>query len=194
MTAKKKSNGRRLSALHVGGLAVLLVIGLWLVEWLLGRQFLSDSGFGAWTGAWSPNTSQWLADPYTFSHVLHGMFFCWILLPARKRLDVRSRFLVACLLEVAWEMLENSPFIIERYRTATAARGYVGDSILNSTCDLMAAMAGFWMAWKCDWKWVLAFVLAIELLCLYFVRDNLTLNILMLLHPFESIKQWQMSR
>ena len=83
--------------------------------------------------------------------------------------------------------------IIDRYRAATVSLDYYGDSILNSACDLIAAMVGFWIAWKYNWKWVLMLLVAIELLCLYFVRDNLTLNVLMLLHPFEAIKQWQLA-
>ena len=85
-----------------------------------------------------------------------------------------------------------TPYVIERYRTATAALGYEGDSILNATFDLIAAMLGIVLAWKVHWKWVLLLVVAIELLLAYFVRDNLTLNILMLFYPLESIKQWQL--
>jgi hypothetical protein len=158
----------------------------------LGREVVSDSGFGLWSGAWTSNTSQWIADPYTFSHVLHGIFFYWLLLPLAGRLTVRSRFLIATLAEACWEAVENSPFVIERYRAATASLDYYGDSILNSTFDLAAAMIGFWLAWKFNWKWVLASVVLVELLLLYFVRDNLTLNILMLVHPSEAIKAWQL--
>jgi len=172
----------------------ILLVGFWLALWLLGRQFTSDSGFGVWTGAWTENTSQWVADPYTFSHLLHGIFFYWLLLPLRSRLAVWPRFLIACLIEAGWEILENTPLIIDRYRAATASLDYYGDSILNSTFDLVAAMLGFWLAWKFNWKWVLLGVVAIELLLAYFVRDNLTLNILMLFYPLEGIKEWQMSR
>ena len=92
------------------------------------------------------------------------------------------------------EILENTPLVIDRYRVATASLEYYGDSILNSTFDLIAAMIGFWLAWRYDWKWVLLFVVAIELLLAYFISDNLTLNILMLFYPLESIKQWQLAR
>jgi len=170
----------------------ILLVGFWLALWLLGRQFTSDSGFGLWTGAWTENTSQWVADPYTFSHVLHGIFFYWLLLPLRGRLAVAPRFMIACLIEAGWEILENSPLVIDRYRVATASLDYYGDSILNSTVDLVAAMLGFWLAWKFSWKWVLPGVVAIELLLAYFVRDNLTLNILMLFYPLKSVKEWQL--
>jgi hypothetical protein len=177
---------------RVVGLIALLVGGFWLVEWLMGREFLSDSGFGVWAGARTPDTSQWMVDPYTFSHVLHGILFYWMLLPLRRRVGVGARFLIASLIEVAWEILENSPPVIDRYRAATVSLDYYGDSILNSTLDVASAMVGFWLAWRFDWKWMLLFLVVIELLCLYFVRDNLTLNVLMLLYPSEAIKQWQM--
>lgn len=185
-------SNEKLTTPRVAALTGLLFAAFWLILWLMGREWLSDSGIGAWTGAKTPNTSQWLADPYTFSHILHGIFFYWMLLPLRGRLSVRTRFLIASAVEAAWEILENSPFVIDRYRTATAALDYYGDSILNSTIDLAAAMLGFYLAWKYDWKWVLLFVVAAELLCLYFIRDNLTLNVLMLIYPFEAIKQWQL--
>jgi hypothetical protein len=135
-----------------------------------------------------------MTDPYTFSHLLHGIFFYWLLAPLRRWLSVGARFLAASLIEACWEVLENSPFIIDRYRTATASLDYYGDTILNSTFDVLAAMVGFWIAWKYSWKWVLLLVVAIELLCLFFVRDNLTLNILMLFCPSETIKQWQLGQ
>jgi hypothetical protein len=172
----------------------LLFVAFWLVLLLLGREFISDSGFGIWSGAWTENTSQWIADPYTFSHVLHGIFFYWMLLALRHRLAIWPRFIIASLIEAGWEIVENTPLVIDRYRAATASLDYYGDSILNSTFDLIAAMLGFWLAWKYDWKWVLLFVVAIELVLAYFVRDNLTLNILMLFYPIESIKEWQMNR
>ena len=173
---------------------LLLCVGFWLVLWLMGRQFTSDSGFGIWTGASTENTSQWVADPYTPSHVLHGIFFYWLLLPLRPWLSVSSRFVIACLIEAGWEILENTPYVIDRYRAATASLDYYGDSILNSTFDLVAAMMGFWLAWKFNWKWVLLFVVGIELLLAYLIRDNLTLNILMLFYPLEGIKEWQLAR
>jgi hypothetical protein len=101
---------------------------------------------------------------------------------------------VAVTIEVGWEIIENTPFVIDRYRAATASLDYYGDSMLNSTFDVVAAIAGFWLACKFNWKWALGFVVAIELLSAYFIRDNLTLNILMLFYPLESIKQWQLAR
>jgi hypothetical protein len=176
-------------ALTVTG--VLLAL-FWLTLFLLGRQWLSDSGFGLWAGAWTENTSQWVADPYTFSHVLHGICFYWLLLPWRRRLSVAVRFLIAGLVEAGWEILENTPLVIDRYRAATASLDYYGDSILNSTFDLIAALVGFWLASRLDWKWVLLVVIAIEAVSAIVIRDNLTLNVLMLFYPAESVKAWQL--
>jgi hypothetical protein len=192
MNAHETPAPRDFTARRVLGLTALLLVAFWVAEWLLGRKCLSDSGFGIWTGAWTHHTSQWIPDPYTFTHLLHGIFFYWLLLPSRRWLSIGSRFLIASLMEASWEILENAPLIIDRYRTATAALDYYGDSILNSTFDLFAAMAGFWLAWRYNWKWMMTLIVAIELLCLYFVRDNLTLNILMLICPSEAIKKWQL--
>jgi hypothetical protein len=192
MPAKETSWRHVLSALRVPGLVALLIAAFVLVLRLMGREFLSDSGLGVWTGAWTHNTSQWIADPYTFSHVLHGIFFYWLLVPSRRFLSVEFRFLIASIMEASWEILENSPCIIDRYRAATASLDYYGDSILNSTFDLVAAMLGFWLAWRFGWRWMLLLIVLIELLMLLFVRDNLTLNILMLIHPSETVKQWQL--
>lgn len=172
---------------------VLLLLVFALVLRAMGREFLSDSGFGIWTGARSPDTSQWIADPYSTSHILHGIFFYWLLLVVRAKVSIGSRFVIATMMEMAWEVLENSPPVIDRYRSATASLDYYGDSILNSTLDVAFAMAGFWLAGKFGWKWMVVVIVLIELSMLYFVRDNLTLNILMLVRPIESIKQWQMA-
>lgn len=159
---------------------------------LLGREWLSDSGFGVWTGAQTLHTSQWMADPYTFTHVLHGVLFYWMLLPFRRRWTLEHRFLAATLIEAAWEILENTPLVIERYRNNTMSLDYYGDSILNATCDLFAALFGFGLAARFSWKLVLLMAVIVELALAYWVRDNLTLNVLMFLCPLDSLKQWQM--
>jgi hypothetical protein len=178
--------------LLVAGLVALAFVVFWLILWLMGREFVSDSRLGLWSGARTPNTSQWIADPYTFSHLLHGILFYWLLVPLARWLSIGWRFVLASLLEAGWEIVENTPWVIERYRTATASLDYYGDSILNSTFDLAAAMLGFWIAYNHGWKWTLAVVVAVELVLLCFIRDNLTLNILMLFFPSEALKQWQL--
>lgn len=183
-----------LSVWQAIGLAVALLIVVDFILLAMGREYLSDSGLGLWTGAWTKNTSQWIADPYSTSHVLHGIFFYWMLLPLAGWLSVPARWIAAAVIESSWEILENSPIIIDRYRGATASLEYFGDSVLNSTCDILCAMFGFWLAWRFGWKWMLALILAVELSMLILVRDNLTLNILMLVWPSDAIKEWQMGR
>jgi Protein of unknown function (DUF2585) len=192
MDAKLPTSAERVFTFRVVVACSLLLLAVDVTLAWMGRTFLSDSGFGLWTGARTHHTSQWIADPYSASHVLHGIFLYWLLLPLRKRLSAGSRLFAAMVVESCWELLENSPAIIERYRANTASLDYFGDSILNSSCDILCALAGFWIAWRFGWKWMIAVILAVELLMLYFVRDNLTLNILMLLYPSEAIKHWQM--
>ena len=181
----------RLLTRRVALICGLILLAVAALLRLMGREFVSDSGFGVWTGAWSRNTSQWLADPYSASHVLHGIFFYWGLLPLARWLSASTRLIVAVVMESGWELLENSPMIIDRYRANTASLDYFRDSILNSTCDILCAAAGFWLAWRFGWKWMLALIVVVELTMLFLVRDNLSLNILMLVHPWEVIKQWQ---
>ncbi len=166
-----------------------------LVLHLLGRIPYCECGIGLWTNnAWGTDTSQHFGDPYSFSHVLHGILFYLGLWIVARKLPVRYRFLIAVLLEIAWEILENTPLIINRYRAATASLDYFGDSILNATGDILFAMLGFWIAWKLPWKVTVIVTIIIELLMLYFIKDNLTLNILMLLYPVAAIRNWQMIR
>lgn len=192
MDSESSSSADRVFTRRVVVVCVLLLVVVDAMLWLMGREFISDSGFGLWTGAWSPHTSQWIADPYSTSHVLHGVFFYWLLLPLGRWFLPGTRLIAAMMIESSWELLENSPIIIERYRANTASLDYFGDSILNSNSDILCAMIGFWIAWRFGWKWMIALILAVELLMLYFVRDNLTLNILMLIYPSEAIKHWQM--
>jgi len=118
------------------------------------------------------------------------LFFGFLWLVAR-RLPVPYRLLLALLIEAAWEISENSPVIIDRYREATIAQGYVGDSILNSSCDVLMAAVGFWLAARLDLRVILVSIVVMEFGCLLWVRDNLTLNVIMLVHPSETIKAWQ---
>ncbi len=139
-------------------------------------------------------TSQHLLDPYSLSHVLHGVIFYWLLRPLAGRADLHWRLIAALALEIGWEVLENSPWVIERYRANTAALDYRGDSVLNSLGDVISAVIGFSLAARYSWKVSLAVFVAFELLLLYLVRDNLTLNILMLLVPIDAVRDWQLAR
>ncbi|MFH0890893.1 MAG: DUF2585 family protein, partial [Candidatus Liptonbacteria bacterium] len=134
---------------------------------------------------------QRVADAYSFSHIIHGILFYAFLWWATPKIPRNYRFLIAVLIEVGWEILENSPLIINRYREATIAQGYVGDSVLNSCCDVLMMALGFLLAYRAK-IWVsVAAVIAMEIGCLLWIRDNLTLNVIMLVKPIEAIKVWQ---
>jgi len=143
-------------------------------------------------GVNSSGNSQHLSDWYSFSHIIHGFLFYglgWWLLG--RWLRVESRLIVAVAIEAGWEILENSPIIIDRYRTATIALGYTGDSVLNSMSDIAMMMLGFFFAARMPVKVTILTAIAFELFTLIMIRDNLTLNILMLSWPLEAIRQWQ---
>lgn len=163
------------------------------IEFFTGRNLLGPDGqFGWWSGdIWSNENSQRVADAYSFSHIIHGiLFYAFFWLVARTA-PLRYRLLLSLLLETGWELLENSPLIINRYREATIALGYVGDSVLNSIADIGMAGIGFAIAsFSKPWFSTLLIII-FELGCLLWIRDNLTLNVIMLVHPIEAIKMWQ---
>jgi hypothetical protein len=159
---------------------------------LEGRPTWCKFGLGFWSAAWTHCTSQHLFDPYTLSHVLHGIIFYWLLRPLAKQIDLHWRLVAALVLEIGWELIENSPWVIERYRQQTASLDYTGDSIINSFGDAFATIAGFYFASRFSWKAAVIVFVVFELWALYLARDNLTLNVLMLFFPLESIKAWQL--
>jgi hypothetical protein len=139
----------------------------------------------------SPENSQQITDWYTPSHVIHGILFYALMRLAFPRLPLLWRLVLALGLEVSWELLENSPIIIDRYRQQALAQGYSGDSVLNSVSDSLAMMAGFALAsWLKPWQSVVL-VLAAEIATGVVVRDNLTLNVIQLIAPSETISRWQ---
>lgn len=160
-----------------------------------GRLWIAESGeMHIWIGdAFSADNSQHLLDPYSFSHFLHGVIFFFILSLLFKKFSIQSRFVASVFMEGCWEMLENSAIIIDRYREATAALGYTGDTIYNSYGDLISCSLGFVVARYIGWKWSLALFVAVELFCLFWIKDNLTLNVIMLIYPIDGIKEWQMA-
>ncbi|HEV2692270.1 MAG TPA: DUF2585 family protein [Verrucomicrobiae bacterium] len=178
---------------------ILIFIGAFImlagVELSMGRLFFGPDGrFGFWEGSiWSSENSQRLADPYSFSHIVHGISFYALLWLVARKLPVEKRLLIALGVEVGWELLENSPIIINRYRESTISLGYTGDSVLNSMSDVLMMALGFLFAcWVKPVVSVVA-VIVMEVGCAFWIRDNLTLNIIMLIHPVNAIKHWQMA-
>lgn len=173
---------------------VLVLLALILVLHAEGRMFLCACGhFAVWVSDWcSSNTSQQLLDPYSFTHVLHGFLFFWLIALLFKRMPGGWQFLLALLLESAWEVFENTSFVINKYRTETAALGYQGDTIVNSLGDLACALIGFFIARRLGVRWSLIVFVLIEVVLTFWIHDSLLLQILMLVRPIEAIKFWQM--
>jgi hypothetical protein len=161
---------------------------------VFGQPLIAASGkILFWVGAvLSPDNSQHLSDWYTPSHIIHGVLFYWGLSYVFPRVPVLGRMLLALGAEVSWEVLENTPMVIQHYREQALAQGYAGDSIINSLSDSVAMLVGFFVAHRFAWWAVALLVLLLEGVALYFVRDNLTLNIINLLYPFEGIANWQL--
>jgi hypothetical protein len=163
------------------------------ILYAIGHPLICECGYiKFWHGVtYSPENSQHLADWYTPSHVIHGLLFYAFLWLVARNWSVSARAVIATLIEAGWEILENTPLIINRYREATISLDYFGDSVLNSVMDIAWMLLGFFIAARLP-VWVsVALVVALELFVGYFIRDNLTLNIIMLLYPLDAIRSWQ---
>jgi hypothetical protein len=171
--------------------ALIIVAAAAAILFAMGRPPICTCGRIALWGASGPEQSQMLADWYSFSHIIHGVLFFALLRLVAPRWPVGRRFLLALVVEAAWEIAENTPMVIDRYREATVALGYSGDSILNSMSDIAMMAIGFLAARKLPAWLTVALVLVFELLPLVVIRDNLTLNVWMLLFPDPGIQAWQ---
>ena len=166
-----------------------------LLRWE-GRLWICSCGrLLIWVGqVCSSNNSQHLFDPYSFTHVLHGFLFFWLIASLVPRLNSSWQLTLAGVVEAAWEVLENTNFVIERYRTATAALGYNGDTVVNSLGDIVCCLLGFMIAQRLGFRRSLIAFVALEFVLILWIRDSLLLEILMLVVPVDVIRTWQMCR
>jgi hypothetical protein len=175
-------------------LAILAVfaIHIALLRWEGRLWWCAGGGLTLWSGdAWGPHTSQHPFDPYSLTHVLHGVILCGLLSWLAPRLPAAWRLCLAVALEAAWEVIENSNVVIDHYRTATAALGYRGDTVVNSLGDILSCVVGYLLARRLGPWWSLALFVVIEVVLLIWIRDSLALEVLMLLYPIAAIKRWQ---
>ncbi|NUR45316.1 MAG: DUF2585 family protein [Sphingomonas sp.] len=172
-------------------LAILAVVAG--IELAMGRNPICTCGNVAlWVGERdSPRTSQMLADWYSLSHIVHGLLFYVLLWLVARRLDANWRFVIASCVEAAWEVVENTPMVIDRYRATTAALGYTGDSVVNSLSDVVMMAIGFLIARKMPVRTSILLLILLEVVPLRVIRDNLTLNVIALVAPNPAIQAWQ---
>ena len=174
--------------------AVLVAAAIVILR-LQGRVWWCQAGdYAPWSwDVWSTHNSQHIIDAYTFTHILHGVVEFWLISLLLPRLSLAWRFFIAVFVESTWEVVENTSYVIQRYREATMSLDYFGDSVINSVADIFCCALGFWIAWKLRfWKSLALFVLT-EVVLILTIRDSLIINVIMLLWPIEAIKQWQVS-
>ena len=175
-------------------LSVLLVFTVYFL-YSQGRTWICTCGtVKLWAGdIWSmADNSQHIFDPYSFSHIEHGLLFYWLVAWALPRVRLAWRFVVAMTIEAGWEMFENSSAMIQRYNETTISKGYAGDTIINSLSDLALCGVGFWIAHYLGFRLSLVLLILIEVVMILWIRDSMLINIIMLLFPIEALRDWQM--
>jgi Protein of unknown function (DUF2585). len=174
-------------------LAFAIVAAAAAILLAMGRHPICTCGaIELWVGERdSPKTSQMLADWYSLSHIVHGLLFYAALWLIARKWPVEWRFSPRFWARLAWEVTENTPFVIDRYRAATAAAGYTGDSVINSISDIVMMGVGFLAARKLPWWASIVLLAVLEVVPLLVIRDNLTLNLWMLLAPSDALRAWQ---
>ncbi len=194
MTVASAGSARSAGNTKIWLLACLGVLVFQMVlQYMMGRVPICTCGtVKLWEGAVnSSGNSQHIADWYTPSHVIHGFIFYGLAHLVLRNRSLAAKLFLAVVIESAWEIAENTPMVIEHYRSATISLNYYGDSILNSAMDVIFMVLGFLLAGRLPVLVTVAIAVALELLAAYVIRDNLTLNVLMLIWPDDTIKAWQ---
>ncbi len=176
------------------GAGVFIIALAAAIERAMGRKIWGINGQpGIWAGdVHSKHNSQYLTDPYSFSHLTHGILLYGLLWIVARKLPRRVRALIALTLEAGWEVLENTNTVIERYRAATISLHYYGDSVMNSMCDILVCMLGFMLAAVAPVRVSIVAVFVLEIGLALWIHDGLLLNIVMLIHPIPALRTWQM--
>jgi hypothetical protein len=188
----RRHKGRDRKADVVAVIALIVITAS--LELRMGRSLAYTHGpVRLWVGEVnSDQNSQQILDPYSFTHVIHGALFYGVTYVAMGPASIGARAVVALAVESAWEAYENTDTVINRYRAATIALGYYGDSVTNSVADIVCCVIGFVLARRLAWWWTVSWVVVTEIVLAIAIHDNLTLNVIMLIRPIEAIKQWQL--
>ncbi len=186
MTDAVRGTGQRDAAFVLAGLAIFAVTAAVLAA--MGQPLLPSDALRLWGAG---EDSKHIVDWYTPSHVVHGLLFYLALWLVARRQPLSVRALVALAVEGAWEIIENTPWVISRYRDVTVSVAYAGDTIINSMFDIVAMLVGFFLAARLPVWVTIVLGIGLELLAAWAVRDNLTLNVIMLIYPFDSVLAWQ---